>query len=444
MGCIISSAACCVGSAACGCISSCCPTCRSSTTSRLMYSGILLLAVLVSLIIRIPGLSDTLTKIPYLCRNYTSGSNIIPLPDMKGDLDCTLIASYAFVYRVCFAVTIFFFLMSLIMIGVRSSKDIRGPIQNGFWLWKYLIVIAGTIGAMFMPGGFEYAWMIIAYIGAFVFILIQLMLLVDFAHTWNETWLDNAETKDPSWKCGIVFFSLFNFIAVIAASVLLYVYYCGCASNGLNIALITMNIVLSIALSVVAILPGVQEHNPHSGLLQSSVISLYCTYLLWTGLSSDTGDCNPVSGGDLGTAIVGILITFFAVIWSVLQTSSSNYASKLGVSEEGALLGCGGYQDGGTEEVEEGKPRVYDNEEEGVAYSYSFFHFMFTLATLYLMLVLTDWYSPKSTGSTVTEFTYTTKTAMWVKITTSWICYLLYGWTLVAPAMFPDRDFGYS
>lgn len=25
-----------------------------------------------------------------------------------------------------------------------------------FWLWKYLIVIAGIIGAMFMPGGFEY------------------------------------------------------------------------------------------------------------------------------------------------------------------------------------------------------------------------------------------------------------------------------------------------
>ena len=48
--------------------------------------------------------------------------------------------------------------------------------------------------------------------------------------------------------------------------------------------------------------------------------------------------------------------------------------------------------DGGTEDVEDGKPRVYDNEEEGVAYSYSFFHFMFTLATLYLMLVLTDWY----------------------------------------------------
>ena len=61
---------------------------------------------------------------------------------------------YIFTTQVCFPVAIFFFLMSLIMIEVRSSKDIRGPIQNGFWLWKYLLVIAGIIcSAIWMPGG---------------------------------------------------------------------------------------------------------------------------------------------------------------------------------------------------------------------------------------------------------------------------------------------------
>ena len=36
--------------------------------------------------------------------------------------------------------------------------------------------------------------------------------------------------------------------------------------------------------------------------------------------------------------------------------------------------------------------RVYDDEESGVSYNYSFFHFTFLLASLYIMMVLTNWY----------------------------------------------------
>lgn len=445
--------ACCVGSAACGCISSCCPTMRSSTTSRIMYSGILLLMTAISLIIRIPGISEQMKKIPGICKEGKYE------PITGGLVSCEDLGTYLFVYKVCFPVALFFFLMSIIMIEVRSSKDIRAPIQNGFWLWKYLIVIAAIIGSIAgMPDSFAYPWMIIAYIFAFIFIIIQLLLLVDFAHTWNETWLDNAENKDRSWMCGIVFFFSFNFVAIIAGNVLLYVFYTSCDSNGLNIAVITINIILCILVSVVSILPGVQEHNPKSGLLQSSVISLYCTYLIWSGFAADPSGCNPLNtnsttdsdtaadhNSNIAPTLVGIAITFFVVLWSVLQTSSSNYSQKLGVGgEEGALLGCTGTSaDGGSDDIEDGKPRVYDNEEDGVAYSYSFFHFMFMIAVFYLMLVLTDWWNA-TTDSTSLENGAFSKTSLWVKITSSWICYAIYCWTLAAPAMFPDRDFGYA
>lgn len=36
------------------------------------------------------------------------------------------------VYRICFAMFIFFTLMSFIMMGVKDSRDGRAPIQNGF------------------------------------------------------------------------------------------------------------------------------------------------------------------------------------------------------------------------------------------------------------------------------------------------------------------------
>ena len=123
-------------------------------------------------------------------------------------IHCEDAIGYLAVYRICFVVTMFFLFMSVIMIGVRNSRDPRAGLQvgfriqikliflllpqNGFWGLKYLIIIAGCIGAFFIPhGNFGPTWMYFGMVGGFLFIIIQLVLIIDFAHSWAESWQEN-------------------------------------------------------------------------------------------------------------------------------------------------------------------------------------------------------------------------------------------------------------
>ena len=47
------------------------------------------------------------------------------------------------------------------------------------------------------------AWMVIGLIGGFLFILIQLVLIVDFAHGWAENWIGKyEESNSKGWYAG--------------------------------------------------------------------------------------------------------------------------------------------------------------------------------------------------------------------------------------------------
>jgi len=436
-----------------------------------MYAFLLLLTTIVSCILLAPGLQDKLKSVPF-CKSgdgdegdssFLSGvTDPFSSQVQNYQIDCSEAVGYLAVYRLCLIVTLFFTLMSVLMIGVKSSSDPRAGIQNGFWGLKYLIIIGGMIGAFFIPrGSFGDVWMVFGMIGGFCFILIQLILIIDFAHSWAEAWVGNyEETESRGWQAALLSVTGIFYSGSIAAIVLFYVYYTGThvGECKLHEFFISFNMLLCIALSIISVLPKVQEHLERSGLLQSSCISLYILYLTWSAMSNSPDDnCKPnfsdlINGNNVTSdtttvapptgqthrldteSIIGLVIFILCVLYSSIRTASNSQAAKLSGAENILLKDNG---EGSNADPEANK--VWDNEEDEVAYSWSLFHAMFALATLYIMMTLTQWGNPGSDLASMSS----NSAAVWVKIVSSWLCAGLYIWTLVAPAILTDRDFGY-
>ncbi|XP_076158338.1 serine incorporator 2 [Alosa pseudoharengus] len=447
--CSIANCASCLCSSAPCLLSSCCPAAYNSTVSRLAFSFFLLLGTMVSVIMILPGMETQLKKIPGFCVGGTS------IPGLENKIQCDIIVGYKSVYRMCFAMACFFFLFSIIMIRVRSSKDPRASIQNGFWFFKFLLLVGLTVGAFFIPDGtFTTVWYYFGVVGSFIFILIQLILLVDFAHTWNQNWVENAENGNSKcWYAALLTFTFLFYGLAFAAVVLFYVYYTQTDDCATHKTFISLNLIFSIVVSIVAILPKVQEAQPSSGLLQSSLISLYTMYLTWSAMTNNPNrNCNPsllsiVSNTDTPSptvppgqvqwwdaqSIVGLVIFILCTLYASIRSSNNSQVNKLMQTEETEGLAASDAEAMG----DDGVRRAVDNEEDSVTYSYSFFHFSLFLASLYIMMTLTNWYQPETDYHAMES----TMPAVWVKISSSWLGLAIYLWTLIAPLVLSDRDF---
>jgi len=74
------------------------------------------------------------------------------------------------------------------------------------------------------------------------------------------------------------------------------------------------------------------------------------------------------------------------------------------------------------------------------AASYFGYHVRMLIIAMYMAMLLTDWgVAPESSASGATySIGYA---SAWLQMSANWLCSLLYMWTLVAPKLFPNRDF---
>ncbi|KAL2024004.1 hypothetical protein VTK56DRAFT_239 [Thermocarpiscus australiensis] len=472
MGTLLSFAASCCGAATCSMVCSACGKCGNSVATRIAYALILLINSILSWIMLTKW---AIEKLQHLMLDY------VKITCGKGDC-----YGWLAVHRINFALGMFHLVLAVLMLGVRSSKNPRAAIQNGYWGPKIIAWLGLIVLTFFIPDTFFQFWgNYVALVCAMLFLFIGLILLVDLAHNWAEYCLAQIEDSDSkTWRVVLIGSTLGMYLASLAMTIIQYIFF---ASSGcsMNQAAITINLLLWIAISVVSVHPTVQEHNPKAGLAQAAMVAVYCTYLTMSAVSmepDDTDDrrCNPFvlgQGTRTTTIVVGAIVTMLTVAYTTTRAATQSLglggsgkghirlpdddehglvttqpserrqmrAEALRRAVEEGSLPAGALLSDSDDDDDDGSSgkgnAAHDDERSSTQYNYAMFHVIFFLATAWVATLLTmDWDEQRQD-----DFATVGRTlwASWVKIVSSWVCYAMYIWTLVAPIVLPDR-FGFD
>ncbi|QPG75677.1 hypothetical protein FOA43_003036 [Brettanomyces nanus] len=486
----------CLGASCCSCcmnskMNPLSQTFRSSVATRVMYAVIFCFNSIFSWLSMSHQFIDIMNKI-----------SVGPFKSATAycrEEGCT---GFANVQRMNLSLGLLHLILAGVMMGVKSTSNPRSTLQNGYWMAKLMVLATFITVSYLIPDRFFVFWgnYLSIFFGTF-FLGIGLILLVDFAHEWAETCLEkidegeiyldagNDDDDDDSdgvtcfqgarfWRGLLVGGTLSMYAGAILMTVVMYHYFShnGC---GMNTSFISVNLALVLLVTGISVTPVVQEYNPNAGLAQASMCCVYCTYLVFSACLSEPDDklCNPLirsSGTRTLTTIVGALFTFVAIAYTTTRAagnstfnhgninpnyiSGGNYDSVMDVITQEPRAHNAMRIDAIRQAVNEGSlpesaltdPIYYEGEDTEAAagsgtgdnnnsmkYNYVLFHVIFFLATQYIAALLTiNVESDSSKGFVPVGRTYFNT---WLKVVSSWVCYLLYSWTLIAPVLFPDR-----
>lgn len=351
------------------------------------------------------------------------------------------------VFRICACTTLFFILTTV-------ASKIRPSSNREAWSAKYsaylLLLLAS---ALLLPNHpwLDTIYLPVARVRSAIFIVLQQLILIDLAYRWNESWL-NLQWYSPIITCCVIFFA-----SSLVSIVTIFHLFANCSTD--NKVFIILTLLLIIVSTVLQLLS--QEAN----LLTSSVISLHVTYLLYSAISKNPENyvnnsslCHPPSSllhsHNIWSTIAGVFLTFLSLVWTGWAfTSKKNYSSTsdeedMELSDDGLrapLITTLATADADVPFSHTLTGLAYSAEEDGdcTRCSSSLLGHMWklnaslVLVSCWVCVTLTGWGS----SSSAEDPAGSSKGNMYIILSSQWVALTLYMWTLIAPRLFPDRDF---
>mmetsp|Transcript_10085 Transcript_10085/g.15279 ORF Transcript_10085/g.15279 Transcript_10085/m.15279 type:complete len:442 (+) Transcript_10085:131-1456(+) len=397
------------------------------------------------------------------------------VPGRYGTIALTVVLLFtgiaAVLMRVFYDKSMVYLLVSAVSgaIGIQTIVTVFCPsVFDTHFILKGVMLCGIIVLSFSFPSNFPYhLYEKIATIAGIIYLMIQQLLLLDFAYSWNQNWVARSETGNrlirgviagtelesainSPWLVALLFFSVFYGACFVATMSVLYTYFSGsdCTDNRV---IITTTLFLMLAALIC------QLRGSNGSVLTSGIVSFYAAYLCYSTLTLNPDEsCNPLLHSSrvyfhttaLSTAI---LVTLLSTAWLAVVTTRRLSAglsegavqrSLLAIStgksnDDNSCLGwlCGklcsfctssGNIEGQNSECESGSTK-YTSVHVAIVNA----GFVFFLIPLYFSMTLTDW--GQSGGDQRTNSPQMGRESMWMQGAALWACIGMYLVSLLVP-----------
>ncbi|KAF6171647.1 hypothetical protein GIB67_042162 [Kingdonia uniflora] len=161
------------------------------------------------------------------------------------------------VLRVSLGNFMFFGILSLIMIGVKDQNDKRDSWHHGCWILKIVLWALFIILMFFLPNVIVTIYETISKFGSGLFLLVQVIILLDFTYSWNDAWVEKDNQK---WYIALLAVSIVCYIAAFVISGVLFIWFNPSGQEcSLNIFFLVMTMILAFGFGIIALHPKVRN-----------------------------------------------------------------------------------------------------------------------------------------------------------------------------------------
>jgi serine incorporator 1/3 len=283
------------------------------------------------------------------------------------------------------------------------------------------------------------------------------MVIVDVAHNWNESWVEKSNASEQAevgtgkkWLYAILVSCATLFAISIALFIYTIVIYHGCPLN---------DIIMAVTFLLIVAVTAAQLSGEEGSLLGSACMAVWAVYLCHAAVAKNpSANCHSNSEEvSIFAIVLGIAVTIVSILWTgwsytapdKLRNNANNQDDddddNNAANKPEQTTTVGGIVTGTKNDVEGGDQSPQESQQRPSSSENVTWRLNLALAVIacWASMILTHWGQVQESSADNNNVVDpgVGRVSVWMIVASQWLALSLYLWTLLAPRLFPNRDF---